>query len=335
MKSITKKTKMKRINKTYLSIPLTFEEVLEKLSIPDYQLTSIQLAEFSDLSEKYLKQFKHVWADVPVQKRREITSELADISEDNIEYDFSAILRIGLDDEDDEVLHNSVTGLWENVDYWLEKKLLQLAKYDPHSKVRIAATRELEKFSLKAELEKDSPQNRISLAEQLLAIFYDQTSDPKARCAALEAVSPINLDHVYQAIDIAYKDDEPEFKVSAIYAMGTNANPSWLPVIISELSNPDPEMRYEAAHAAGELGQEDALPDLLLLAQDDDKDVQVAAILALGKIGGREARQNLVKLAEHSDQAIREAAEQSLHELELSNNPFSIKSFDCNNSSSS
>jgi HEAT repeat protein len=192
-----------------------------------------------------------------------------------------------------------------------------------------------EKFSLNAELEKDSPQNRISLAEQLLAIFYDQTSDPKARCAALEAVSPINLDHVYQAIDIAYKDDEPEFKVSAIYAMGTNANPSWLPVIISELSNPDPEMRYEAAHAAGELGQEDALPDLLLLAQDDDKDVQVAAILALGKIGGREARQNLVKLAEHSDQAIREAAEQSLHELELSNNPFSIKSFDCNNSSSS
>ena len=44
----------------------------------------------------------------------------------------------------------------------------------------------------------------------------------------------------------AYYSSELDFQASALYAMGRNCNPSWLPLLLKELHSPNPQLRFEA-----------------------------------------------------------------------------------------
>jgi HEAT repeat protein len=148
-------------------------------------------------------------------------------------------------------------------------------------------------------------------------VFDDNSKTVEVRCRALEAVATLSTRQVKEAIKNAYQSRDERLMVSAIYAMGKNCDPNWMPLLLKELDNRDAEIRYEAVSACGEMGTEEIVSYLLPLANDPDLDVRLATIEALGKIGGNEAKRCLRENATDSSEAIRDAIEQALAEIEL------------------
>ncbi|MBN1369018.1 MAG: HEAT repeat domain-containing protein [Dehalococcoidaceae bacterium] len=321
-------TKKRRINRDFVSIPITLDEVLESLAASTDAPPAAHLAELSDLSANSMRLFFKTWAELPDIKRQAIISRLAEMAEDHVELDFDAIFKAGLDDNDAEVRLGSINGLWENQQGWLEEKLVRLIQDDPAEIVRISAAGALERFCLTAELDEADPEHKNRLAEQLLSVFNDTEELVDIRRRALEAAAPLNLPAVHAAINSAYRSSDIDLKLSAVYAMGANCNPSWLPVLLSEMESHDPQLRYEAACACGEMNEEETVPYLVRLTGDEDADVQAGAVAALGKIGGQEARQALLALLDQPNPLLRQAAEEAIRELEIYQDPFSATGFE-------
>lgn len=317
--------KTRKINRSYFSIPITLDEVLSALANTDDLPSSSHLAELSDLPPESLLLFAGVWHTLNPGQRREILSMLHTLAEENVELNFDAIFKLGIDDEDFRVRLASIDGLWENRQAWLQRKLINLADQDSSSEVRIAAVQALERFCLDAELSSDE-EARKHLSGLLLSIYDNQNESIQLRRRALEAASPLDVAKVRHTIEEAFGCGNREIKVSAIYAMGASSNPCWLPRLIPELQSDDAEIRYEAVRACGEIGQEDVVNWLLPLLEDEDRDVQIASIQALGKIGGSQAREALLAQKESANELLRDSAEQSLYELDIYDDPLSPES---------
>ncbi|MCL2678760.1 MAG: HEAT repeat domain-containing protein [Dehalococcoidia bacterium] len=291
-------------------------EILPHIADSATPLSNAKISELSDLTAGELKQFEAVWSGMDTERKQQLLSRLSELSDDNVELNFDRIYRNAIYDIDDTVRKEAIEGLWESSDTSLIRPLLRLAQDDPATDVRAAATAALGRFSLLAEHHKISAENRTRISEVLLAVIQKREESLEVRRRALEAVSPISLPDVTRAIWEAYRHEEPEIKISAVYAMGRNCDLLWMPTVLKEMDSDDQEMRYEAATAAGELGEAEAIPQLVELTRDTDTEVKMAAILALGKIGGQEARQRLRVLLSSKSRAVREAAGQAMAELE-------------------
>ena len=105
-------------------------------------------------------------------------------------------------------------------------------------------------------------------------------------------------------------------RVTALYAMGRNADLRWIPYLLPELSHDGPEIRMEAVRSLGELEARPAVSRIIqLIAVETDSEVRLAALAALGQIGGEEARKALEAATEWDDEAVISAAESALEEL--------------------
>jgi len=259
--------------------------------------------------------FKTAWRKTAVARRREVITRLVEMARDTVELDFDIILRYCLSDPDAEVRVQAIDGLWESEDPTLIRPFTAMMQTDAAEKVQAAAATALGKFTLLVECGDIRPEFRATLSESLLAVYRDPGKSIETRRRALEAVAPLALPDVREAIKTAYESRDERFTVSALFAMGRTRNDAWLPVLYRELDNPDAEIRYEAADACGEIGLEDAAPHLLERIHDEDVEVRLAVIRALGSIGGAEAKQGLQRIADDPSEAIREAVEQALSEI--------------------
>lgn len=296
-----------------MSLPL--EDYLEELQDTGEPLVTSKLAILSDLSPEEAEAFDRGWLDIDVERRRQIVSRLADLLEDNFELDFDAVLRACLADPDGMVRARAAEGLGASDDRHLIEPLTDLLREDEDQAVRAAAAGVLGKFALLAELGELPGDDAARVEEALLAAFDREGEDVDVRCRVLEAISPLGKPEVEEMIRRAYRSDILEFQVSAVYAMGRNCNPGWLPVLLKELRSPSAELRYEAIRACAELEAEEAIHHLVELARDNDAEVQMAAIEALGEIGGEEAKEVLEEHIESESESVREAARDALDEI--------------------
>jgi HEAT repeat protein len=299
----------------------TLAEILPHIADSSQALSNAELGELSDMTSDELKQFEAAWAGMSTERKRQILSRLKELSEDNIELTFERIYRNALYDADDTVRKEALEGLWESNDPSLVRPLLRLLQEDPSAEVRSAAATALGRFSLLAEHQKISQENRTRISQALLAVIHNHEEPVEVRRKALEAIAPFSLPDVTAAIWEAYRRDDPGMKKSSVYAMGHNCDLLWMPTVLKEMDSEEPEMRYEAATAAGELGEAEAVPRLIELTRDTDTEVKLAAVLALGKVGGQEAKQRLRILITNKSQAVREAAEAAMAEIELGEEP--------------
>jgi len=301
------------------------EETIADLADSSKPLLSSGLVELSNLSLEELKLFEQMWTTIKPKRRLDIMSRLVNLAEDNAKLDFDNIFRSSLNDQDDEVRAKAIEGLWESEDTSLVNLMVHLLEQDSSEKVQSAAAVALGKFVILAELEKLRACYKPKIEDVLLSIINDPTKSMEVKRRALEAVAPLSMPEVTKAITDAYQSNEPKLRISAVYAMGRNCDPSWLPALLKELASTDAEMRYEAAGACGELGERDAAPYLIELVGDADTEVQLVAIQALGKIGGSEAVECLEECLHSSSEAIRQVAGEALNELEVEEDPFSFK----------
>lgn len=295
----------------------SFKDTLQNIAT-DPQLHTSHLYILSKIDQESLISFQEKWPDIEVQRRRDVIQELLDITETNFEVDFVPVFLLGLGDEDAEVRAIAVKGLWEYEELSLVPVLIHMLKTDEAPMVREAAASALGHFIFLNELEELDPTVGRAVEDALLETIYQATEDLHVRRRAIESVSFSADNRIPAIIENAYYHEDTKMQVSAIFAMGRNADSRWLPAVISELDNPGSEIRFEACRACGELEATDSVARLITLIEEDtDIEVQGMAIWALGRIGGDLAREALEACLELEQPALVLAAEESLDELNM------------------
>jgi HEAT repeat protein len=306
----------------------TFKKLLNQIAT-DEKLHLSSLYILSRMDQTSLEIFRETWPAVPIQRRRSIMGNLVEISEVNFEVDFDPVFLLGLGDEDAEVRALAVNGLWENQNPALIAPLLHLLRTDETALVRAAAATALGRFIYLSEIEELDPEKTIPIQEALLETIYQPAEDVEVRRRAVESIAYLSEPRVTQIIENAYYDDNEKMQVSAVFAMGRNADKNWCDRVIAELDNANSEIRFEAARACGELEATEAVSRLIMLIEDGDPELEVQemAIWALGRIGGSTAREALEQYLYSETEALALAAEEALEELNLFGASFDMFDF--------
>ncbi|MFC2069586.1 HEAT repeat domain-containing protein [Chloroflexota bacterium] len=305
-------------------MPLSIEEIVSELGKSNKSLLNTELVELSNLTPEEIEFFEGCWQSIKSERRRQIIDRLVELAEDNLELNFDVIFKYCLKDGDNRVRSKAIEGLWENEEASLIDSLINLLEQDSSERVQAASALALGKFAVLAEHGKLRDGYISSVQAALLSAIADKNKTPEVSRRALEAVAPISLPGVKEAIGEAYESSIPGFKISAIYAMGKSCDVVWLPVLLKELYSADAEVRYEAAGACGELEDEEAVLYLINLLDDSDVDVRMAVIQALGRIGNAQAKECLKQCLESDNEAVRQAAEQALNDVDLGEDPLTF-----------
>jgi len=306
-------------------MPSPVKKIITEISNSNKPLRNSRLADLSNLNPEELELFRRLWTAIEPKRRQQIVQRLVELAEENLELNFDSILKHCLKDQDDEVRSKAIEGLWENEEASLIDPLINLLEQDTSETVQAAAAIALGKFAILAEHKKLRSCYISKIQEALLKAINDTNRPVEVSRRALEAVAPISLPQVKTAIREAYKSPNSRLKISSIYAMGRSCDPTWLPVLLKELSSSDAEVRYEAAGACAELEEEEAVSSLIKLVSDLDSDVQMAAIQALGKIGNTQAKDCLKQCLESNSEVVRQMAGEALNELEALEDPLSFR----------
>ena len=294
---------------------LPFADILQMLQ-GDESLNVALLYRLSDMDQTDHDAFMLLWEQLPVRRRRMIVQHLADIMEENFEVEFGPIFSYSLDDEDDQVRVAALEGLWDSSDIRLVRRILQLLTEDDNEAVQVAAARSLAHFVLMMEWGQLPPHYKADIVTALLAGWDRPDASVALKRAVLEAVAAADHPRVAELIRDAYGSRRPELQVSALFAMGLTADPSWIPHINEELESPYDEIRAEAARAAGNIGRSDTVERLRQMVDDPEPEVQFAVIEALAQIGSDEASEILSDILADEDAAhLHEAVEEAMAEM--------------------
>lgn len=302
----------------------SLENYLKELGDTSQPVVVSKLVNLSDLSSKELEVFNKVWPSIDVARRREVAGRLAELAEDNLDFDFDKVFSTCLFDVDSEVKVKAIEGLLECEERYLLDPLVNLLMGDLDHAVRAAAACALGTFALLVEFGELSANDAAKVEKALFTAYNNKNEQTDVRCRALEAVSTISKPEVEELIRQAYRSNDLEFQSSALFAMGRNCNRSWLPILLNELHSPQAQLRFEAVRACGELESKEAVPRLIELIKDEDAQIQLAAIDALGRIGGQQAKEILQECLEDEDEAISEAAQDALDELKFWEDPLAL-----------
>ena len=304
---------------------MSLDTLIEELQDPSRTPVATSLTQLSGMDDGALRRFARSFRGLSIQRRREIIDLLTEMVEDNVELSFDPIYLLGLDDTDVQVRAQSIKALWENESSELARTLIAMLG-DPEALVRGEAALGLGLFLTNAELTDREDALTGDIEDALRSLYYDESQIVEVRGRALESLGVRGKEWIADLIQEAYDSGDRRLAISAVHAMGTSADPQWLPSILDQMVSEDPEMRYEAATAVGEVGEGEAIEVLAPLVEDDDAEVQEAAITALGVIGGEAAKSVLQSLlSETDDDRVREAATEALAAADFLDDPMAFK----------
>jgi len=294
-----------------------FEESLAEILGSDNEVTPFQLAFLSDLTKDELASFRRAWIETSQDRRRQIISHLTKLQSDDPCLNFTRVLLAGLEGSDDDIRSQAVMALEAEEDSTIITPLIHLLREDESEMVRVATAIALGRFALLAAVKELAPAMSEEIYYNLLTVIEDKTETDEVKRRCIEAIAPLDSSRVKELIEQAYNSDNVKDRATALYAMGRNCNPTWLPTIIKEKGSDEPEIRYEVAEACGELGMEEATTTLVELAGDADIHVREASVRALQQIGGPSAEQALHQLMNSPHQDICERAKEALDNLQI------------------
>lgn len=304
---------------------MTIDKFVAEIGDPAHPLRRSGLLQLSSLTRNDIQNFRRAWPDVPQTRKQEILAMLVELSEDNLELDFSAIFRSCLSDDCEMVRESATRGLLETDDRVVIRPLLGLLKDDPSSRVRAAAAMSLSKFTDMAQQGKLMSRDEERIREALLGVIARSEEDIDVRRRAIEAVASFDTPEITQIVREAYESGDPMLRQSAIYAMGRSSNAQWLPIVLEEMNANNPGIRYEAANACGLLGDESTVPHIISLITDEDVEVQSAAVNALASIGGALAKRALEQALKMGDDILAEIAQEALANLDFDDDPLGFR----------
>ncbi|MGH9176840.1 MAG: HEAT repeat domain-containing protein, partial [Vicinamibacterales bacterium] len=277
--------------------------------------------ELSDLSRTGASRLQERWAGLPEATRSRLVVSCREATERSVEHNFDRALLIALGDPEPEIRLAAIEGLAELESAAFCELLVARVEAEPDERVRAAEALALGRFALQCELGELDDDSASEVRDTLLRLIE---SDPsrEVRRRALEAAGYLSGDEaVVDEIERAYDSGDHWLRVSAIHAMGRQADGRWLDIVHDELSSDEPDLRFEAVMALGSIGDERSVGALIDALGDDDVEVRLAAIGSLGAIGGHLAINTLRRLMEDDSPAIADAAEDALEDARLTANP--------------
>jgi len=256
------------------------------------------LHHLSNLEPDDLILLTEIWSQVSPGRKRTLLEDLEDLAEADALTSFENLARSLLADADSQVRTRAIRLLWDCDDAKLVPAYLDILNSDEDVDVRAAAANALGQFVYLGELEKIPAELHQGLEDQLFAAATS-AKETLVRRRALESLGYSGRAEVVPLIEAAYREKDPAWVVSALFAMGRSCDDRWRKQVLSQLRSPDYDIRSGAIHAAGELELESARIVLLgILDDEEDLEVRRELIWALSRIGGEGVRARLEELHE-------------------------------------
>ena len=303
----------------------TLKEHIDRLADKDQPVKYSGLVGLADLTPEMVENLSAMWPTIRDERRLEIAAKLTELSEENLELDFTEILHMFLRDQNAAVRELAVQGLWESNDRRSIRPLVDLLKKDTSAKVRAAAGLTLRRFGNLAQSGNLIARDVNRIRDALIFVIGRPGEDIEVCRRAIEAISSFDFPELDDIILDAYSSGDPILVQSAIFAMGQSSQAKWMPTVLAEIEGDNPAVRYEAAIAVGLLGEQSDVPDIIRLLDDEDYEVQTAAVRSLGIIGGNLAKQALLQCRQSDDEVIQDAAREALELLEFDEDPLGFK----------
>ena len=277
---------------------IPFKAIVDALLDDAAPFPARYLHRFSDLPPADLKLLFQIWPQVSSRRKQTLLEDLEELAETDTLTCFDDLAYPLLTDPEANVRVLAIRLLWECEDAKLVQIYLKMLREDEDTEVRAAAANALGLFVNLGELEKIHAAIQHKIEDQLLKVI---TSAEKTlvRRRALESLGYSSREEVIPFIEAAYHDKNPDWVVSALFAMGRSYDERWKKQVLSKLLDPSEDIRSEAVHAAGELEISSARSVLLdLLEDEEDLELRREIIWALSKIGGEGVRNRLEELLE-------------------------------------
>jgi len=309
---------------------IAFQTVLDALLDDSQPFSPHYLYLFSDIESGQLKLLLKAWPQVSLDRQRALLEDLEELAEDDTLLCFDDLARALLQDPDPQVRVKALRLMWECEDAKLVPTFLEILTEDSDINVRAAAATALGLFIYLGEIEEIAEQTLHKVEDSLLAVIHSD-EESLVRRRALEALGWSSRQEVPALIEAAYGDKNPEWKVSALFAMGRSSDERWGKHVLSNLRNRNEAIRLEALRAAGELALASARPILLdMLADEEEVETWHEIIWVLTKIGGAEVNDRLVELLEmaEDDEEETEFLEEALENLAFTNEISEFDLFD-------
>ncbi len=273
-----------------------FQTILDALLEDGNPFPPRYLHRFSEIAPSDLKTLLKVWPKISPRRKHTLLEDLEDLAETDALTRFDDLARPLLTDPDAPVRIQAIRLLWECEDKKLVPVYLNILQEDEDAEVRAAAANALGLFIYLGELEEIPAEIHHKIEDRLLK-SVSSSEATLVRRRALESLGYSGRAEVIPLIEAAYGDKNPDWVVSALFAMGRSSDERWKKQVLSQLHAPDEDIRSEAVHATGELELKSARSVLLdLLEDEEDLGLRRELIRALSKIGGEGVRDRLDEL---------------------------------------
>lgn len=280
-----------------------FEQVIAALMDMNNPFPAIYLHKFSDISPENILELKKVWQQIPANRKEVLLNDLEEIAEADTLVCFDDFSSFVLKEEiHPEVLSAAIRLLWECEDPKLIPYFLEKTSHTDEY-LRATAAGSLGLFIYLGELDEIPKKQQETIEEKLIWIFENDPQD-QVRRKALESLGYSSRREIVRMIQKSFDQEQPEWKASALYAMGRSADPRWKIDILENISNENLEIKAEAIRAAGQLELHSARPALLeLLENPYDLDFELRSIIiwSLSQIGGKKVRKTIERILQDTD----------------------------------
>lgn len=284
---------------------LPFQKVLDVLLEDGKDIPPGYLSAFSDIEPAALESLQETWPRIGLSRKLLLLDQLNTLANEGTLVSFNNLGRALLTDTEPQVRIRAMRLLIECEDTRLVPKYIDMLSNDNDVDVRAEAASTLGIFVQLGECG-DIPDDLHHHIEDVLLEVFNGEDDPSVRRRALEALGFSSRDEVPVLIESSFKRQDPDWKASAIFAMGRSSDERWTDHVLCMLISENRRIRLAAVQASGELGLGLAHPLLLgLLEEEFDDAVSGAVIWSLSQIGGEDVRlylQNLLDKVEDDDE---------------------------------
>lgn len=285
---------------------IPFQKVLDTLLDESKDIPPRYLSEFSDIEPAALQSLQETWPRIGLKRKLLLLDRLNALANEDTLVSFDDLGRMLLTDEDPQVRIRALRLLIECEDHRLVPTYVNLLTKDIDTAVRAEAASTLGIFVQLGEFD-DIPKDVHRYIEEILLEVLNGEDESHVRRRSLEALGFSSRDEIPVLIESSYNRQDPDWKASAIFAMGRSSDERWAEQVLRSIVSESQNVRLAAVQAAGELELKAARPLLLELLEEEADDVIAgAAIWSLSQIGGEDVRlyiQNLLDNVEDDDQA--------------------------------
>lgn len=281
---------------------VSFNQVIASLLDNSQPFPPSLLHQFSDLNPADLAALKQAWPQVNPERKISLLEDVEMIAESDTLVNFDELSQYALTDPQPAVRAIATRLLWETADPKLINVFLEMMEKDGDEIVRASAATALGHYVYLGEVEEISELMLKKIVDKLLATIKG-ADKPIVRRRALESLGYSINDQVPTLLRKYIAVNDPEWKASALFAMGRSLNHTWKPEIARFLTDPEPQVQLEAVRAAGNLEFREASEVLMEILEDDeiDDEIRLAVIWSLSQIGGEGVRNHLEELLDQAE----------------------------------